>query len=93
MKFICGNNQVTLWNADGQVLAEAAFCDVDADTVNINHVFVDTALRGQGVAGKLLEAAVKHLRRQNKNVVLSCSYAVQWFDRHPECRDVCRKTK
>lgn len=89
MEFIYNENQVTLTNEDEQVFAEVTFLDVDEDTVNINHIFVDASLRGQGIAGKLLEATAKYLREQDKNVILSCSYAIKWFEKHPEYKGVC----
>lgn len=93
MEFIYNKNQVALLNENGRVIAEVTFPDVDADTVNIDHVFVDASLRGQGIAGKLLEATIKHLRGQGKNVILSCSYAIKWFEKHPEYESVCHNNK
>lgn len=89
MEFIYNKNQVILLNEDEQVFAEVTFPDVDTDTVNINHVFVDASLRGQGIAGKLLEATAKYLREQDKNMRLSCSYAIKWFEKHPEYESFC----
>lgn len=88
MELTYNENQVTLTNEDDQVFAEVAFPDVDEDTVNINHIFVDASLRGQGIAGKLLEATAKYLGKQDKNVILSCSYAIKWFEKHPEYKGV-----
>ena len=41
-------------------------------------------LRGQGVAGKLVRAAVAKLKAQGLQAKTSCWYAAQWFERHPE---------
>ena len=84
MEFIYEENQIVLYNEAGKIVAKVIFPAVDEDTVNINHTFVDDSLRGQGVAGKLMEAAAEHLKAQNKKVVLTCSYAVKWFAKHPE---------
>lgn len=91
MDFTYDSNQITLYNQDqSKVLAEVTFPDVDSHTVDLNHTFVDDSLRGQGVAGKLMEAAAAHLRSQGKKAVLSCSYAVKWFEKHPEYSDVVK---
>lgn len=92
MEFTYSKNQVALFDENHQVIAKVTFPDVDADTVDIDHTFVDDSLRGQGVAGKLMEAAAEYLREQNKKAVLTCSYAVKWFEKHPEYSDVTKRS-
>lgn len=91
MDFTYNKNQIALFDEDSRVIAEVTFPDVDEDTVNIDHTFVDDSLRGQGVAGQLMEAAAGYLRTQNKKAVLTCSYAVKWFGKHPEYADVVKE--
>ncbi len=90
MDFSYNKNQIAYLNADGKLLAEVTFPDTDAHTVNIDHTFVDDSLRGQGVAGQLMKAAADHLRSQDKKASLTCSYAVKWFEKHPEYSDVVK---
>ncbi len=71
-------------SAEGKVLAEVTFPLVSSGVVNINHTFVDDALRGQGIADELLRAVVAQLHEQNLHARASCPYAKAWFDRHPE---------
>lgn len=91
MDFTYNKNQIALFDEDSRVIAEVTFPDVDEDTVNIDHTFVDDSLRGQGVAGQLMEAAAGYLRTQNKKAVLTCSYAVKWFGKHSEYADVVKE--
>lgn len=88
MEFTYEQNRIFLLDDTGKLLAEVTFPDKTEHIVDINHTFVDDSLRGQGVAGKLLESAANLLRSQNKKVFLSCSYAVKWFEKHPEYRDL-----
>nr|WP_319488456.1 GNAT family N-acetyltransferase [uncultured Caproiciproducens sp.] len=88
MEFIYEQNRIYVKNESGLVIAEVTFPDIDAQTVNIDHTFVDDSLRGQGIAGKLLEAAASTLRQQNRKACLTCSYAVKWFEKHPEYCDL-----
>lgn len=90
MDFTYSRNKIELLNADGRMIAEVTFPDIDADTVDIDHTFVDDSLRGQGVAGKLMEAAAKQIQSQNKKAVLTCSYAVKWFEKHPEYKEMVK---
>lgn len=84
MNFTINQNQIALYHSDNQLLAEVTFPDVDSNTVNINHTFVDDSLRGQGIAGQLMEAVAKQLQSQGKQAILTCSYAVKWFETHKE---------
>lgn len=77
-------NQISLIGDDNQILAEITFPDIDDMTVDINHTYVDPSLRGQGVAGQLMEAVVKKLQSENKSAVPTCSYAILWFRKHPQ---------
>ena len=84
MEFTQEQNRIFLLDDTGKLIAEVTFPDKTAGTVEINHTFVDDSLRGQGVAGKLLETAAQVIRDQNKKVIATCSYAVKWFEKHPE---------
>jgi len=54
----------------------------------IPHVEADPALRGTGAAGRLMEQIVAHARTEKLIIVPRCSYALAWFERHPEAEDV-----
>lgn len=84
MNFIHSQNRIFLINDNNETIAEVTFHDIDENTVNINHTFVSDSLRGQGIAGKLMKAAAEQLQSQNKKAVLTCSFAVKWFERNPE---------
>lgn len=71
----------------GAILAEVTFPFV-ANVANINHTYVDSSLRGQGIADKLLTAAVEQIRSAGCKARPTCSYAVKWFEDHPEHSDL-----
>ena len=74
---------------DGKLIAEITFPEEDGVAV-IDHTFVDDSLRGQGVAGQLVRAAVDQIRGEHKQARAVCSYAKAWFERHPEEADLLR---
>lgn len=88
MEFLYEPGRIYLRNEAGKTIAEVLFSAEGNETVNITHTFVDESLRGQGVAGKLMQAAANRLRAEHKTARLTCSYAIQWFARHPEYADV-----
>ncbi len=75
---------------DGKLLAEILFPSREGKA-SITRTFVDDSLRGQGVAGQLMEAAVEKLRADNMEVRPICSYAKTWFEKHPEEADLLKK--
>lgn len=81
-------NRIYLEDENHKLLAEVTFPTVDNETVVINHTFVDHSLRGQGIAGDLLEKTVEYLSSQNLKAIPTCSYALTWFDKHDEYSDI-----
>ena len=74
---------------DGELIAEITFPEEDGVAV-IDHTFVDDSLRGQGVAGQLLRAVADTLRKEGRKAKPTCSYAIHWFEMHPEEQDLLR---
>lgn len=82
------SDRIILVNDDNKVLAEIDFPAINAYAVNVSHIWVDESLRGQGVASKLTDKMVAYLRHRNLKALPSCSYAMGWFEKHPEASDV-----
>ncbi|MDF2906529.1 MAG: N-acetyltransferase [Herbinix sp.] len=92
MDFIQEANKIYLNDDNNHMIAVVTFPKVSEGVVNIDHTFVDPSLRGQGVASKLMEAAVAYFRSNNLKVKPTCSYAVKWFSENPEYEDVLTKS-
>ena len=58
----------------------------------ITHVGVHPSLRGQGVAGKIVEAGIAYARENSYRVVPMCSYAAAYIRRHPEYTELTKQT-
>lgn len=76
--------RVYMEDAQGKVLAEITFPETIPGTVNIDHTFVDDSLRGQGMADKLVRAALEDIAKDGKKYTATCSYAVKWLEKHKE---------
>ncbi len=57
----------------------------------IDHTFVDSAYRGQGLAEKLVAAGVEVARNEGKKIIPLCPFAKKEFDEKTEYADVLRK--
>lgn len=91
MDFIHEQNKIYMNDENNHMVAVVTFPKVQDNIVNIDHTYVDGSLRGQGIAGKLMEETVRQLRDNNLKAKASCSYASKWFDEHPESSDVLAK--
>ncbi len=91
MNFKKKAGRIWLENQNGEEIAFVAFPDKTAHTVEITSTIVDSSLRGQGVAAKLLETLTQELRSKGKKAIPTCSYAQKWFSQHPEQADLLAK--
>ena len=57
----------------------------------IDHTFVDSAYRGQGLAEKLVAAGVEVARNEGKKIIPLCPFEKKEFDEKTEYADVLRK--
>lgn len=88
MEFQIESNAIRYVDQDGKVWAEVTFPAQGKNAVVIDHTWVDDSLRGQGLAGKLMEEVVKVLRKDGRKAYLTCPYAVSYFPKHPEFKDI-----
>lgn len=84
MKFIHELNRIYGTDENGKVIAEIIFPRTAPGVYTIEHTIVDPSLQGQGIAGKLVQAAVDDIKSQGGEVRATCSYAVKWLEKHSE---------
>jgi predicted GNAT family acetyltransferase len=75
----------------GLTVAEIVFPMAGRDVVDIESTYVDPTLRGQGIADKLMRAAVEDIRARGLQAYTSCGYAEKWFSAHPEYSALWKK--
>lgn len=66
------------------VVAEITYSETEEGVCTIDYTEIDESLRGQGIAGRLVEAAVAEIKAQNKKVAATCSYVQKWIDDYVE---------
>ena len=77
--FLTEQDRIYMEDAQGRIVAEITFPEILPGVYNIDHTFVDNSLRGQGIASKLVQAAVDEIRHRGGEVQATCSYAVKWL--------------
>ncbi len=91
MEFYKQPGKIWLESPQGEKLAHILFPRQSEKTVVITSTYVSPVLRGQGIAGALMEELTKELRAAGQKAVPICSYAVHWFDEHPDQADLVEK--
>lgn len=85
MEYIIENEKVYRKDENGRVIAEITFPVVSEEkglkVFCIDHTFVDDSLRGQGVAGELVQLAVHKIQEQQGKITATCSYAKHWLEK------------
>lgn len=80
MEFTREANGVYVYDEAGQVIAEITFAETDDPNVVVaDHTFVDPSLRGQGVAGQLLDELVAMIDERGQKIKPLCPYVVRKF--------------
>jgi predicted GNAT family acetyltransferase len=57
-------------------------------TVIITHTETPYALRGRGIASKLVQGALELIRADGLKVVAGCGFVVDYLNKHPEYPDL-----
>ena len=82
MEFKISENEINGINEKGEVMARITYKQIEDGVYNIDHTFVDESLRGQKIAQKLVELAIKEIEKKNGKVVATCSYAKHYLEKH-----------
>ena len=57
---------------------------ISGNTITFTHTYVPQALRGRGIASKLIQTALEEARAEELRVVPLCSFVASYIRRHPE---------
>ena len=63
----------------------------DGKNFVITHVGVHPELRGNGVAGRIVQVGLDYAREKTLRVVPMCSYAAAYIRRHPEYAELTKQ--
>jgi predicted GNAT family acetyltransferase len=88
MNLVSEYNRVYANDDTGRLIAEVTFPPAGVGLVEINHTFVDESLRGEGAAGRLMNAAYERIKADGKKAKVTCSYAAKWFAGNADKRDI-----
>ncbi len=83
-------NNTTLSRYELDVDGATVFADyrLAPGKVIITHTETPRALRGRGIASRLIQGALEQIRADGLKVVAGCGFVVDYLDKHPEFADV-----
>jgi predicted GNAT family acetyltransferase len=87
-----GNRGTFFIESDGARVAELTYQKMGDSRITIDHTEVRPDLRGQGMARRLLDAAVAWARQSNTKIGATCPYVVSQFARDRSLDDVSERT-
>jgi predicted GNAT family acetyltransferase len=73
--------------ADGELLGVCDFSE-QGNLVLFPHTEIAYEHRGQGYGERLVEEAMEDIRARGQKVVPGCWFVAEWFELHPEARDL-----
>ncbi|MGP8059009.1 MAG: GNAT family N-acetyltransferase [Acidimicrobiales bacterium] len=80
------DHRVEAWSGD-QLAGLLAYREVPGG-LNLVHTEVKPAFEGEGIAGRLVAAALDQARSQGLRVIPTCPYVSRYLERHPEDTDL-----
>ena len=83
-------NNTTLNRYELDINGSTAFANyrLAPGKVIITHTETPPALRGRGIASRLVQGALEHIRADGLKVVAGCGFVVDYLDKHPEFADL-----
>ncbi len=85
LKFKPVKDEIILVNESGEQLGEITYRpNSDGSVWDVTHTGVSPKLRGQGIAGKLLDELVGLAEKENVKLKAVCPYVVKKFKEEPE---------
>lgn len=90
MEVIREDQAFRIRDENGKILAEITFPVLESDPGiwDVDHTWVDSNLRGAGVASKLVLAVDEAARAEGVRLLATCPYVVTWYERHEDKRDI-----
>ena len=76
---------------NGNRAAEMTYTNAGKKKIIIEHTFVESQFRGEGIAKDLVATGVKFARENNLKVIPLCPFAKATINRTPEFQDVLAK--
>ncbi len=79
-KTVISVEEISIIGENENILASLKYQELETEII-VNSINVDESLRGQGIAGKLMEEIYSLAQQKSKKITPVCSYAAKWMDK------------
>ena len=86
-----GNSRFFIGKSEDNDIARITFYYKEPKVIVIDHTFVSVELRGQAIAGRLLNKVIEFAKENDLKIIPLCSYAVKKMTRNDEYADILFK--
>ncbi|EFI41977.1 MULTISPECIES: GNAT family N-acetyltransferase [Peptoniphilus] len=86
-----GKNSIYIGNSEEDYEATIQFRKIKDGVVEVYHTGVGEKLKGQGIAGKLVDALVERAKEENFKVIPTCSFADKKMNENCEYKEFIYK--
>lgn len=83
-----GENMFYVGDSEDASIAKMTYVPTGKDKIIIDSTYVADQLRGQGVAGLLLDEAIAYARNESKKIIPLCPYVKGKMEGRAEYEDV-----
>lgn len=87
MEFTREENRFVHIDETGKKLAEITW-QKQGDVLYVDHTFTDPSLRGQGIAGRLVDSVTEYARQEGLKIMPVCPYVVDKFNKDEQYSDI-----
>ncbi|WP_047986054.1 GNAT family N-acetyltransferase [Ornithinibacillus californiensis] len=77
-----GQNKFFVGEDESNPSAEITYQKDPSGNLVVEHTFVSDELRGQGIAGQLVEKVINHARQEGIKLIPECTYAKKYIEKH-----------
>ena len=83
-----GNQKFYIGEDEAAPIAEITYKQKDEHTIDVDHTYVSDELRGQGIAGKLVQVITDFAREENLKIVPTCPYVATKMEKETAYHDL-----
>jgi uncharacterized protein len=77
-----GTNKFYIGTEETSPTAEITYQKDANGNIIVEHTYVSDSLRGQGIAGQLMDRVVSHAKQEETKIIPECSYAKGYIEKN-----------
>ena len=80
--------QFTAKDEQDRIMGLVTYKKAGEKSIELDHTEVEDEHKGKGIASVLVKSVADYARQNSLHVIPTCPYAVTWFEKHEEEKDL-----